>query len=170
MAGCPVGGPVDPHWQGRQLSGIVGVWRHDATPLRVVRAAAAPPAGSGLSFVVPGSDGATLWQARRLTLLSAGDLVLVDLDAAYDYRSRPGALSAVQVDARALGLTAGQAGAVAPLLRTSALHDLARDHVQALAAAVVSLADVPVLDDLGAATVGLLSALLLSCAPDAAPR
>jgi hypothetical protein len=165
---CPAAGPGNPHWRGRLLSPGVGAWRHDAAPLRVTRAADGIPDGSArLSFVVPGSPGATLWQARRFSSLAAGDLALVDLAAPYDYRSRPGVLSVVQVDSDALGVTAGQAAAAVPLLCTSPLHDLVRDHVRALAAVVGSLPDVAVLDDLGAATVHLLSALLLSCAPGA---
>ncbi|GAA0292183.1 hypothetical protein [Kineococcus aurantiacus] len=176
MSGCAGAGPAGPHWRGARLSPSVGAWCHDEAPLRATRGARATRCRSGwVGFLVPGTDGATLRQARRSSLLAAGDLALVDLGSPFEYRSRPGVLSAVQVEAGALGLTAGQVRVAAPLLRTSSLHHLVRDHVQDLASVVATSADdpqrtgpaldSPALEDLGAATVRLLVALLLSCRP-----
>ena len=163
---------VEARWSCRELSPGTKVGHYAGSAVRLTRRDAdvrAWPA-QRLAFVVPGAAGATLWQDGRLRRLDAGALVLVDVGAPYDYRGRPGVLSVVQLDLLASGTTAQRARAAAPQLQGSSLYAVARDHVRALAASALPGVQGAALDDLGIATVRLLSALLLSCGTGPAAR
>ena len=116
-----------------------------------------------LTFAVPDHAGGTLWQGGWLRRLNPDDLVLVDGDAPYDYRSGAGLISVVHVEPVALGVPRAVARTAAPRLRDSPLHDLARNHVRALAGTAFPPEPTPPVGDIGTATSLLLAALLLSC-------
>lgn len=152
-----------------QLSATVTVCRFDGSAVRMTRRAvdvAVQPL-ERLTFAVPGCGGGTLWQGGWFRRLSPDDLVLVDINAPYDYRAGPGPISVVHVDPVALGVSAAVARTAAPRLRASPLHDLTRDHIHTLAGITHPPDPLPAVCDVGVATSLLLAALLLSCGVDA---
>ena len=73
--------------------------------------------------------------AREESLLRAGDLLLVDLEAPYEYGwSGPGTSYAFQVDRDRLGLPMDTVARATTRLPSSPLYELVRDHIRSLTA------------------------------------
>lgn len=168
----PLGGaPAWARWWRRRLTPGAGVSHYVGSPLHLTRRAADVERRpvDRLTLLVHASAGAVVWQAGRLRRLDAGELVLVDAGAPYDLRAPGGASSALHVARTALPVPAAALGHAAPRLATSPLHDLVRDHVRLLGSLVAAVApgealdpgDRRTVDELVAATVGLLGALVL---------
>ena len=99
------------------------------------------------------------------TLVPAGDLMLSDLTAPYEFSwTGSGGSRAFQIPYERLGLPADVIRAGAPRLRSSPLHGLVRDHLERLTAGADELSADPGAAALGAATVDLVRALLVSAA------
>ena len=158
-------------WRCTRLSESIRIIRYDGSAVRVTRRArdVAEHPTPWMLFAVPGTAGGTLRQGGSVRQLSSDELVLVDADAPYDYRSGEGRRSAVRVAAAALPVGAGDIRAAAPLLRRSPLHDLVRDHICSLAGMVDPPVDTHTCDDVDRATNLLLLALLISCGATVTP-
>lgn len=99
---------------------------------------------------------------------AVGELRLVDSTAPYDFRLRgPGRTLAVFIDYRQLGLPVETVRAAAPLLTTSPLCDLVREHLLALPRAAEDLGSGRARELLASSTVDLARALVSSAAPAA---
>lgn len=158
-------------WSRLHLSPSTDLLYHQGSAIRIARrftdVVRAPSAR--LAFTVPGSAGGLLWQ-YGLQRLGADALVVVDLAAPYDFRVGAGTRSAVQIDRAALGVSVELVRAVAPLLQSSPLYPLARDHVRTLVETTTSWdAGLAAGDDLVQATTDLLGALLRSCTTSVSP-
>ncbi|WP_369253958.1 helix-turn-helix domain-containing protein [Geodermatophilus amargosae] len=100
-------------------------------------------------------------------LVRDGDLVLVDMAAPYGFACATGGGSrALLVPRDQLGLPVDVVRRATPRLRASPLHDLVRAHLQRLADDAAELSADPGAAALGAATVELVRALVVSAAGD----
>lgn len=104
------------------------------------------------------------WE-REERVFHARDLILVDLSAPYVYSWPAGGASyAFHVDAAELGLPLDAVRAAARRLPHSPLYALVRDHVARVTTAARTLADEAEGERIGAASVKLMRALVLSAA------
>lgn len=111
----------------------------------------------------------TMMWRREPRVFGPRDLILVDLSAPYVYTwPDDGASDALHVDVDTLGLPMDLVRAAAAQLHTSPIHDLVRDHVARLTLNARTLEDTAAAGHLGAASVELMHALVVSAAQDGA--
>ncbi|MCO1656372.1 helix-turn-helix domain-containing protein [Pseudonocardia humida] len=107
-----------------------------------------------------------LWE-REDRVFGPRDMILVDLAAPYVYRWPAGGASyAFHVDVDELGLPVDAVRSAARELRASPLYPLVRDHVTRVTTGAGTLRVSTAAADVGAATVKLMRALVLSAAGD----
>lgn len=151
--------------------GRTSVFTTDATGFRLVRTPQhvrleSPPV---IALAVQARAVGRFSQFGDDQVVRTGQLMLTDLTAPYAFSwSGVGGSRAFQVPADQLGLPPEVIRAAAPRLTSSPLHDLVRDHLLRLVREGDTLAADPGAAALGAATVELVRALLISVAsPDA---
>ena len=120
-----------------------------------------------IALAIPVSSHNRLGRADGQRLLRPGDLFLVDLAAPYEYGwSGFGNSYAFQVDVDQLGVPRDAIRRAAAHLHESPLYGLVRDHVLRVTSQAEQLAAGPGSAELGAATVELMRALVLSTGGD----
>jgi AraC-like DNA-binding protein len=143
--------------------------RTDATRFRMARTARhvrmdGEPA-IGVSFQSAGHG--EFAQFGHEQLVRGDDLMLVDMGSPYAFGcAHGGGARLFIVPAERLGLPTDLVRAAAPRLRASPLHDVVHRHLEEVAASVERLSGDPGAASLGAATVELVRALVVSASGD----
>lgn len=107
-----------------------------------------------------------MWD-REERLFGPADMILVDLSSPYVYGwSGAGASYALHVDFDLLGLPMDTIRAATRQVHTSPVYPLVRDHIVRMTSRAATLADDPGAEHLGAATVELMRALIISAVGD----
>ncbi|SDE96200.1 AraC-type DNA-binding protein [Blastococcus fimeti] len=149
--------------------GAANLFTTDASGFRLVRTPRhlrleSPPL---IALAVQAGGVGRFGQFGVQSLVPTRQLMLSDLTAPYEFSwEETGGSRAFQIPYDLLGLPPDVVRRAAPRLRGSPVHDLVRDHLVRLAAAAEPLSADPGAASLGAATVELVRALLVSAAGD----
>ncbi len=145
---------------------------HQGSGLRMTRQArhlrVAAPERISLALHGPGSGAMTQRDVTRV--LEAGEMLLVDLTAPYDYWFGAGGSSSFQVDCDDLDISVPVARAAAARLGGSPLYGLVRDHLGQLCRDAEVLSLPPAGPAVRRATMQLMRALIVSAADEGALR
>lgn len=122
-------------------------------------------ANDAIALAVPLTGRNRLRRDRSYDVLGAGDLLLVDLDAPYEYGwSGAGSSYAFQVSRDRLDLPADLIVKAAVQLRASPLYPLVRDHIRHITIEAELLERHAAASEIGAVTVDLMRALIATAA------
>jgi hypothetical protein len=138
------------------------ILRHDGSPMWMSRRAehlASAPADR-LSVGIPQTGGGAWMQHGHSHPMLAGELVLIDLTAAYDLRLGDGHRSAFQIDLADLDISVDRVRAASGRLASSPLYGLVRDHPRLLCRDAEAMAVTTAVDAVRAATADLVAALI----------
>ena len=145
---------------------------HQGSGLRMTRRArhlrvAAP---ERISLALHGPVSGAMTQRDVTRILGAGEMLLVDLTAPYDYWFSAGGSSSFQIDYDDLDISVAVARIAAVRLGESPLYELVRDHLRRLCrdAEVLSLS--PAGPAVGRATTQLMRGLIMSAADEGSLR
>ncbi len=120
-----------------------------------------------IALAVPVTSHNRLYWGREERILGPRNMLLADLASPYEYGWHgSGSSYAFQVDFGLLGLPMNAIRAAWPKLASSPIYPLVRDHIVDLTTHAGQLAADPAADRLGAGTVELMRALIVSAAKD----
>lgn len=145
---------------------------HQGSGLRMARRArhlrvAAP---DRISLVLHGPASGAMTQQDVTRILAAGEMLLIDLTAPYDYWFSAGGSSSFQIDYDDLDLPVYVARAAATRLGGSPLYELVRDHLGQLCRDAEALSLPPAGPAVRQATTQLMRALIVSAADEGTLR
>ncbi len=123
-----------------------------------------------ISLALHGPASGSMTQQDVTRVLAAGEMLLVDLTAPYDYWFSAGDSSSFQIDYDDLNIPVPVARTAAARLRESPLYDLVRDHLGQLCRDAEVLSLPPAGPAVRRATTQLIRALIVSAADEGTLR